>query len=77
MCAPRYKLPAPAGVIHDYFVHLQVILHTRTYFTQAFRTRDLVEKCPALQSGRDREPSRIPFKIIILAQCFKQSMYNY
>ena len=48
--APRYNCPH-LHFSSCYFAHLQVILRTRTYFTQAFRTRDLGEKCPTLQSG--------------------------
>ena len=48
--APCYNCPH-LHFSSCYFAHLQVILRTRTYFTQAFHTRDLGEKCPTLQSA--------------------------
>ena len=42
--APRYNCPRHLHffcTLHLHFAHLKVILRTRTYFTQAFRTRDL------------------------------------
>ena len=55
------QMSTPAGVIFEYFAHLKLMLRTRTYFTHAFCTRDLVEKGPTLQSwsGADSIPKLV------------------